>query len=456
MLKRISALLTLLLLVTVSACRSSPETGAWQVIAHPDGRLYAGDLVSFEVVAGPDAPAGTTGIRARFEDQDLGTAPIAGYGIGQRRQATFWWLWDTRPLDPGRYTLTFTSLPDGSSWTESFRLESTQRMPELERNAAWASTTTDCCDLYYITGTDAERDLETIRRLVDETSAYAAGQLGADPAAQVPVYLMPRVVGHGGFSWGGLYVSYLDGNYVGNQVEILFTHEFVHHYDSLLGGEYLPPLFQEGLAVYLSGGHFKPEPIPQRAAALLELGWYIPLADLGADFYRQQHDIGYLEAGALVQYLVETYGWGAFNEFYRTIPLSSGISPAQAIDSAVQDSFGLTLSGMETAYLAYLDTQSVSGDILTDLRLTVGLYDTVRRYQSAFDPSAYYLTAWLLDGSQMRQRGIVADLVRHPDRLENRLLESLLRQAGDRLFAGDYAGAERVLLWTNRLLDILE
>jgi hypothetical protein len=454
--KRLSLLLILVLLLTASACRPVRDPQAYQVIAHPDGSLYAGDQVSFEIVAGSDVTERQTEIRVAFGDQVLGTNPVGAYGIGQRRQATFWWVWDTRPLDPGRYTLTFTSLPEGSSWTESFTLRSPERMPESQRNATWASTTSACCDLYYITGTDAERDLALLSRLADEAAAFAAAQLGAGPGERVPVYLMPRVIGHGGFSWGGLYVSYLDGNYVGNQMEILLKHEFSHHYDTLLGGEYLPPLFQEGLAVYLSGGHFKPEPIPQRAAALLDLGWYIPLPELAADFYNQQHDIGYLEAGALVQYLVESYGWGAFNEFYRTIDLPSDELPAQAIDSALQANFGLTLSGLESAYLAYLDTQRVEADVVTDLRLTVALYDTVRRYQSALDPSAFYLTAWLPDGTQMRQRGILADLVRHPERPVNRLLETLLRQAGDQLFAGDYPRAEKTLLWTNRLLDILE
>ncbi len=79
-------------------------------------------------------------------------------------------------------------------------------------------------------------------------------------------------------------------------------------------------MLEEGLAVYLTGGHFKPEPLGPRAAALLDLGWYISLSNVANDFYNQQHDIAYLEAGSLVKYLVETYGWSAFNQFYRTIP----------------------------------------------------------------------------------------------------------------------------------------
>jgi hypothetical protein len=214
-------------------------------------------------------------------------------------------------------------------------------------------------------------------------------------------------------------------------------------------------MLQEGLAVYLTGGHFKPEPLGPRAAALLDLGWYIPLTKIADEFYNQQHDIGYLEAGALVQYLVETYGWGAFNKFYRNIPVPENQAISVVMDTALRDHFGISFADLETAYLAYLKSQSVTEDVRTDLQMTVTFFDTVRRYQEALDPSAYFLTAWLPDGSVMRQRGIVADLLRHPDRWENRLFESLLIRSQKELFGGDYKDAERTLKWMNWLLNMV-
>jgi hypothetical protein len=50
-------------------------------------------------------------------------------------------------------------------------------------------------------------------------------------------------------------------------------------------------------------------------AALLELGWYIPLATISKNVYDQQHDIGYLEGAAFIEYLVETYDFDDFNNF---------------------------------------------------------------------------------------------------------------------------------------------
>ena len=72
-----------------------------------------------------------------------------------------------------------------------------------------------------------------------------------------------------GLQSDGIWVSYLDRNYAGSNSEIVFHHEMVHVLDSRLGGELRPTILVEGLAVYLSGGHFKYEPLIPRAAALL-------------------------------------------------------------------------------------------------------------------------------------------------------------------------------------------
>jgi hypothetical protein len=445
----------LFIFLLLSSCAPIRPAEQATIITHPDGPLYVGDQVSFEVLV-PAATDETTGsIEVTFNGQELGSAGFTPYGIGGRSQATLWWVWDTHDLKPGSYTLTFTRLPDNTTWTESFSLHPADQVPSPEPDAHWTSTTTVCCNLYYITGTAAERDIATLTREADEQSAVVSAQMGTSLSMRIDIVFMSRVVGHGGFTGDNVYVSYLDDNYIGNDMSILFHHEFVHVYDNELGGNYLPTMLQEGLAVYLAGGHFKPEPLGPRAAALLNLGWYIPLTTIADDFYDQQHDIAYLEAGALVKYLIDTYGWDAFNEFYRTIPAPESRTVSAAMDTALQDHFGLSFADLETAYLAYLQSQPFTQDVRTDLQLTVAFFDTVRRYQEALDPSAYFLTAWLPDGSVMRQRGIVADFLRHPEGWDNRLLESLLIRSNRELFSGDYIDTERTLRWTNWLLNII-
>jgi hypothetical protein len=383
-----------------SSCIPAQPAGKVDVITHPDGPLYVGD------------------------------------------QATLWWTWDTRDLKPGNYTLTFTRLPDNFTWNETVALHLANQIPPPEPEAHWASTMIACCTLYYLTNTAAERDIATLSREVDEESDAVANQIGSKLDKCVNLIFVPRLVGQGGFTESDIYVSYPDGNYIGNDMPILFHHEFVHYYDNVVGGDYRPSILLEGLAVYLTGGHFKPEPLNARAAALLNLGWYIPLTNVADDFYHQQHDIGYLEAATLVKYLMDTYGWGAFNEFYRTVPAPNGQKDSAVIDIALREHFGISFVDLETTSLAYL-------------RLTVEFFDTVRRYQAALDPSAYFLTAWLLDGSLMRQRGIVPDFLRHPNGWDNRLVESLLSRAQAELFNGDYACAERILNWSNWALDVV-
>ena len=449
----LSALLIIVLILP--SCIPASPTSKVEVITHPDGPLYVGDQVSFEVLA-PDAsqPKGSS-VEVEFNGQVLGRADFSPYGLGGRDQATLWWIWDTRNLNPGRYTLTFTRLPDNFTWDETISLHPASQVPPPEPEAHWASTTTVCCTIYYITGTAAARDIAALSQEADQESADVASQLDAKLDKRIDLVLMPRVIGQGGFTESEIYVSYLDGNYIGNDAPIIFHHEFVHYYDNLLGGDNRPSIFEEGLAVYLTGGHFKPEPLLARGAALLDLGRYIPLTTLADDFYNQQHEIGYLEAATLVEYLVNTYGWQAFNDFYRTIPQSNGGTVSEAIDSALRQHFGISFADMETAYLDYLRSQPFTDDERTDLKLTVEFFDTVRRYQKVLDPSAYFLTAWLPDGAAMRQRGIVADFLRSPRGWKNRLVEAMLSRAQMELFSGDYKDTERTLKWINWVLDVV-
>jgi hypothetical protein len=452
--RRITLLFVIFLLI--AACSPVQPGGQLTVIAHPDGPLYVGDQVSFEVLS-PIAESDRTGnVSVTFEGHKIGQAGFAPYGLSERSQASLWWVWDTHKLNPGSYNLTFTLLPDNIAVTETFRLRPANQVPLPEPGAAWVSTTTECCILHYINGTAAARDIASLSQMADAESTAVSAQVGSKLSNRIDVIFIARVIGHGGFTWGSVYISYLDENYIGNDMPIVFHHEFVHYYDAVRGGDYLPIMFQEGLAVYLSGGHFRPEPLIPRAAAMVDLHWYIPLTTLANDFYNQQHDRGYLEAGALVEYLVETYGWDAFNEFYRNIPMSdNGQTNGMVIDTSLHEHFGISFAELESAFLGFLHSQTVNESARTDLQVTVSFYDTVRRYQQELDPSAYFLTAWLPNGSDMRQRGIVADFLRRPTNWDNQVIESLLIRAHGQYFGGNYADAETTLKWTNILMDVI-
>ena len=287
-------------------------------------------------------------------------------------------------------------------------------------------------------------------------SENAIRRMGIDFGEPIPITIVPRVVGHGGFAGNEIYISYLDENYAGNDLAQVLHHEMIHILDRRLGGELRPSLLVEGLAVYLSNGHFKKEPLLSRAAVLLDLGWYLPLNQLADAFYTSQHEIGYLEGAALVQYMVERFGWEAFNDFYRDIHPHPSEKQSSAIDVSLRDHFGLSLEQLEVDFKGRLRRQHIIPEMVDDVRLTITYYDTVRRYQQLLDPSAFFLTAWLPDGEQMREQEIVADFLRRPSTEDNLDIENLLVKVDRDLRAGNYTEGQKTIHQINRKLDLLE
>ena len=339
-------------------------------------------------------------------------------------------------------------------WNQDVSLSPLTSIPAPEPTAAWKSVDTTCCIVSYISGTAADRDLEMLKNLVDTQAADVERRMGTKSQKKIPVTYFPRTLGHGGFAADGIYISYLDRNYAGSSAAQVTHHEMVHWLDSQLGGKLRPSILQEGLAVYMSDGHFKNEPIISRATALVDLGWYIPLRELTDTFYRSQHEVGYIEAAALISYMVTTYGWKDYNSFYRAITPAPGGSESVAMDTALQARFGISLDQLEQNFKVYLKNYPVDNSIKTDMRLTVNFYNTVRRYQAALDPSAYFLYAWLPDVARMRKLNIVADFLRHPDSLLNRQIEDLLVSGNVDLIGQKYESVEFKIHMANVLLDM--
>jgi hypothetical protein len=445
----------------------SEQDEAFRVRFHPDWALYVGDQVSIEVIAPTLLELSESRVSVRVTapvELQLGEGGFGAFGIGGRSQATFIWAWDTRELDPGIYAVQFQVEPQGTTWEELVELRPQEAMIPPEPWASWSRAESDCCIIHYVTGTEGERDLEWLIEAADRQALLAAQRMGTDFNEPVEITILPRVLGHGGFAGREISVSYLDRNYAGSEFEMVLHHEMIHILDGRLGGALRPSILVEGLAVYLSGGHFKPEPLMQRAAALLEIPaegegdesvWYIPLRELADEFYPAQHEIGYLQAGAMVQYMVERWGWDAYSNFYRDIQPQENGTPSNAIEDALLRYFDMTLDQLEQDFLEVLRHELVTAEHIEDVRLTVVYYDTLRRYQRLMDSSAYFRTAWLLSNEEMRSRGIVADYVRRPMNPENIALEMLFIGAQEHFASGRYAETQRVLDSINAALDIL-
>jgi hypothetical protein len=461
----------------------SPTT--FTVQFHPEGAIFVGDQVSIEVISPPGADLKGKSVQVQIggpQGVKLGPVSFGPFGLGDRSQATLLWAWDTRGFGEGHYELAFHILPDGSSWTETVVVQPANAMPYPGSQAHWTSAQSKCCIFYYVTGTAAERDIRKIMALADAQAADAAQRMGVSSNALIPITLLSRVLGNGGFTAQEISVSYLDRNYGGNEFAIVLHHEMIHVLDARLGGDLRPTLLEEGLAVFMSGGHFRQQPILADAAALLQIqdplpaeadegqrtpapgitpspsgsGWFLPLRPLADNFYASQHEIGYLEAAALVAYLVERWGWNGFNKFYRDIHAQSSGSQADAINASLLAHLGVSLDILQNDFLNRLRQEKVTPANLSGVKETVDYFDVMRQYQELLDPSAYFRTAWLLDNEQMRRRDITADYLRHPSAPDNLALETMLIAANQDWQAFDYSGEDHMLAAINAVLDGVE
>ncbi len=453
---------------------STPPEIPPAVVIHPEGKLYVGDQVSFEVLPPRSGAAVNPYVQLSLagpsQAHTLTMHPLAKqqfvpFGIGGRMEAALTWAWDTRGLAPGDYDLVFSIQPGGPSWTQTLTLQPASSLPLAEQGAQWALARNTCCAIHYITHTEAERDMPKLLKDLDAQAADAAARMGVQFTRPVTITLMPRLLGQGGFADESISVSYLDRDYTAGDIERIIHHEMIHILDSRLKGDLRVSLLQEGLAVYQSGGHFKAEPFMPRAAALLDhfgspaidgLNWYIPLSRLVNQFYLSQHEVGYLEGASLIEYMVKRWGWQQFLNFYLDVHLGQSGGQATALDNALELHFNLTLAQLESAFIDALRAEPASADWREDVRLTVEFYDTMRRYQQLLDPSAYFLSAWLPDQAQMRERGIVADFMRHPSAPLNLALETMLGAASRDLQAGHLAAVRDLLQAIDAALDAVD
>jgi len=387
----------------------------------------------------------------------LAQADFAPYGLGNQWQATFTWVWDTRGLS-GPQTVYVEvdppavkgARPMSQTVALSVMILPAAARPAPEAQSQWASAESVCCLFHYLTNTAAARDIDQIRATADAALAHDEAMLGVPLKEKVPFTLLSRLLGNGGFTASEISITYIDRNAAASDLYTIFAHEGTHWLDRQIART-RPIIMTEGLAVYVAGGHFHTEPIEARAAALLALDRYIPLTELANNFYQSQHEVGYLEAAGFIQYLVEQYGWPKFRAMYGSF--NAAPSDAQMLDAALKLQYGQGLADMEAAWLAHLRSLPPDPDQVSNLRLTIDLYDTMRRYQQLDDPSAYFLTAWLPDGNDARKRGIFADFIRHPDGPDNITLETMLVAAGQALNGGDYPRAGALIDSVNAALD---
>jgi hypothetical protein len=434
------------------------------VVLLPVPKIYEGDFVTFKIAPILPDGVGSNDVRVQIlvDNEQILKEILNWRSLGGETYGLYEWAWNTTG-QTGQHTITVILDPDdriqigdenpnNNQVIINVTINPRSDLSAIDANAAWVTASNNCCTLHVVTGTAAYRDLSQLLTTVDAAFLEASNRLTEPFNQKYDVYFIDRVLGQGGYASGAMVISYLDRNYTGGGVYEVLVHEAVHLIDHTFAPNRITFL-AEGVAVWVTGGHYHREDLGRRVAALIELDAYVPLAELIDNFYPAQHEISYLEAGGLITYLVEIYGWDQVRDFYSDTTVYDGTSLSSSVDINFQLYFGKTLAEIEAEWISYVQGLPRDPQETADLQTTIRYYDVMRQYQEKFDTTAYYLSAWLPSPAEVERLGITADLTRHPETATNIALESLLLSAHAALDARDYDRANGLLDSVIRVLD---
>ncbi len=448
------------------------------------------------------------------------TSKVFPQGLDHRPRARFYWAWLAEgsqkiPQITETVYLTFSLLasPDVSDPdpTDNRLLLPVTLRPRSELftpalATEWAFTETQGFRLYYLTHTAAERDLsELVAKAAEAYGAMTAtegGQVSSPTATRpmpfyfnksmetVDIYLLDRVIGQGGYASGEwVAVSYTDRHYAPRNLDLILRHELVHRLDDAIGCRAAPTLLREGLAVYSAGGHYWLESLPLKAAALLQINSgdpgsdsrldvgrglrpksysgleasapaarFIPLDLLVENFYTHQHEIGYLEAGAVVAYVAEQLGWEGVEDLCRASAKAQG-TDEERLNAGLKKVMAMDLLTFEQTWLRWVSALHPSAQEIALLELDWAFMETMRAYQIQFDPGANFLFGILFSPAEAvaaatkESRDLTANFMRRPRAPEAIALELLLVMAQDARQVKDLDRMRECLTAVNAVLE---
>ncbi len=441
-------------LATSTLAQSPTPTYTWftgEVRVFPGPRHYDGDLLSVEVaISNPGEVPANPSATLSVDNTPVDVKPFVAYSPLRSDVLVFRWAWDsTGQGGAHQFAVHLDPINGAPAQDVAFRVAilPAKERPKQEKDARWVSRPVGCCVLNYVTNTAADRDIDTIAAEARQAAADVQSTLHVSMGSeQMPVTLLANMWGNGGYTSTEVVVSYLDRAYTTPNFSVLLRHEMTHWAMRNRLSPGTPALLSEGLAVYVAGGHYKIDPIPERAAALLALGDYVPLATMADDFWSQQHEIAYVESAGLVSYLIETYGLDTFLKLYTSEGLQ-GPGGSAWFDEALRRATGRGLEHTEADYKAWLASKD-PGDQVQDLQLTIDLYNTIRRYEDVYAPYQESLPS----SAEARSAGQVAEFMRGPTEVYNVALEAMFVSVQHALLARQYPRAQALLAAVNATL----
>ena len=434
---------------------------AEDVTLYPAPSIYTGDFVTFQISAyvPPSLNPYEVPVQILVDGELIVDEPLGGWrNLKGDIVGLFQWVWQAGAdpgshqievvLDPQDILMEGDRNPDNNVAAFQVAVLEEETLPPIAQDQRWQTVETPYARIHVVTGTAAHRDQAELVALVDAAVLEAANVLGVSPVVdrKVEIFFVDRIIGQGGYAGAAMVISYLDRNYAGGGLYEVLVHESIHVLDAELEPQNRFSFLTEGLAVYGTGGHYKRENLDQRAAGLLlDTDRYIPLETLLNDFYPAQHEIGYLQAGAFMKFLADSYGQAKLLDFYRQASYKEGKSIFESLSVDAVNVYGKTLTQLETEWHGYLQSLPRSAEEALDLTLTIDYYDLMRQYQQQYDPTAYYLYAWLPSPQAMLERGLTASLTRHPQSEASIALEAMLEAADVALRSGEYTQTRALL-----------
>ena len=405
------------------------------VHAFPGPEHYSGDILTFEIQSSSSFDEPFT-VSMTLDDREPVSVPATFMPYGR---VLLPMAFDTTNLT-GQHKLTFTTADGKLNETYFFEILSADQRPTNEENAKWLTHETDCCMFHYLSETAAAGDIDFISEHFQQGAREFESIMNAEIGSKMDVYLIDRILRNGGFGGDGkVMISYTDRYYGptvdGIGLETLARHEFSHAADISLESTTDGIEFNyEGLAVYVAGGHFKPEPLAQRAAALFDLGYSVPVNEI-----IPQHELSYLHAAAILTYIADTYGEEKLWAFLKvdTIPDGQLVPLEEAISLAI----GISLEEFDQEFQAWLENND-PGEQLDDLRLTIELQDLRREYQEAYTSEPRFIQLEEVDSvARPENLPIVMREARAPS---NVAVELIIAHGQQAIVEGNYSRAEEL------------
>ncbi|MGE5124315.1 MAG: hypothetical protein ACM3H7_07335 [Acidobacteriaceae bacterium] len=408
------------------------------VRAYPGPAHYEGDRLTLEIVTGSGLEAGTEATANISLD---GEKPLVVTGTWSFDRLVLPLAVDVTGIE-GQHEVRVSNISPGPAVEATYQLlvRPASERAEQEKELKWQSRLLDCCTVYYITRTAAERDIDAISSNIQAAYRDFKAKTGASLSKRMEIYLIDRMWGNGAFGGQGeLIVSYYDRNYgpsIGLEgLTTLLKHEFTHAAGVDVGERGIA-LYNEGLAVFVAGGHYKPEPLHERGAALYQLGYYVAIGNS-----LSQHELGYLYGGALYQYIADTFGT---ESVWKFVQKASGpdITVGDHLDQAVRESLDISLASLNQGFEGWLKSID-PGDQLEDLQVTLELQDLRREYQEVYAPPPQFIFGAASDFISHPE--FLPTLVREADQPAHVAVELMLAEAQRYAFDGEYGKAHEII-----------